>query len=186
MKNIIWIILAVALHAVCYSMTPASLEAVQWEIGTFSDLKKIPISVVLTNSEPNLVFTNTVYQQDYSEGAVQIVELIRSAEEEEDDPNIPFFILPEQLWIVFNDGSGSVFPYAYEPYASIVRSIDGVRISEELDDLMEWIRVCRIDRQPQKVIPFEEVRWKKGQFSDLTKKAIGLVTSDAEPNQRKR
>ncbi len=182
MKNTIWITILFVFPAGSQGMGVVSMEAVKWKMGEFSDLGKKPVTVILTNAEPNLAFSNVIYQQDYSEGAARIAGLIKSAEEEGDDPNIPFFILPEQLWIVFDDDSGSVYPYLYNAYSSIIRAADGVRTSEELDDFMEWLRICQIDRQPKKKIAFEKIRWKRGEFSDLKKEAIGLVLSDAEPN----
>ena len=182
MKNLIWIMMLAVLYTGCQSRAAVSLETIKWKIGTFADLKKKPVSMVLTNSEPNLIFSNVIYQQDYSEGAMQIAALIKSADEEEDDPNVPFFIFQEQLWVVFEDGTGSVFPYLYNAGSSTIRAGDGVRDSERLDDFMEWLRVCQVDRQPQKEIAFEQIKWKKGEFSDLKKDVIGLVISDAEPN----
>lgn len=162
----------------CQASEKVSLDKIHWETGSFADLNKKPVSVILTNSEPNLFIAHTLYQQDFSKRASQIVHLIQTGvQEQEDVSELPFFYLPEQLWIAFEDGTGSVFPFYFDAHSSCIRASEGIHYSDGLAELMEWIRFCQIEHQPPSKIEFEKVKWKRGVFTDLKKEAIGIVIS---------
>lgn len=179
MKGLISLALLTTLCIGCQQKEGVSLNEINWKIGQFTDLEKEPVAVILTNTEPSLIYNNLLYKEDYSERAKQIIGLIKSADEEVAGPEDILPNLPEQLWIAFEDGTGSVFPYLYNAGSPVIIAGKAARCSERLGDFLEWLHVHQIDRQPKKDIVFEKIKWRKGKLSDLNKKATGLVISKA-------
>ena len=177
MKKLIATTFLFVLLAGCQADEKVSLDKIHWKVGAYADLDKKPISIILTNREPNLLITNTLYQQNFSEEGSQIVRLIQTGtQEKEDCSSLPFFYFPEQLWIAFEDNTGSVFSFFFDGYSSCIRAKEGIHYSDELADLMEWVRFCQVEHQPAHKVEYDKIKWKKGDLADLNKtEAVSIV-----------
>jgi hypothetical protein len=162
-----------------------SLDQIKWKWGSFSDLKKTPVSVVVTNVQTDLDFTKVGYKEDFSEEAVRIIEMLKSAK-----PVIPYkdeyYRLPrpglrEQMWISFSDGTGRVFPFSYSWQTVAIQSGKKYRVKYGLSEMMKQIHVRNAQRRYPQEIYWNQIQWKQGSFSDLEKEIVGVMISDFEP-----
>jgi hypothetical protein len=159
-----------------------TLDQLRWKLGSFSDLEKTPVTVIVTNSESSLDFAKAEYKNDFSEEAAQIVNLIHSAQKEtgilSKHPVIDF---SEQIWITFSDGSRSVYPYYCDlGRNSYIQSGDSIYRSRKLNQYMEKLYAHQLENRQSKNIEFEQIKWKIGSFSDLEKGAIGIAISNSQ------
>jgi hypothetical protein len=163
-----------------------SLDQIKWKWGSFSDLKKTPVSVVVTNIQSDLDFTKVGYKDDFSEESVQIVDMLKSAKPvtpyREGYYSYPYSELHEQIWILFANGKGRVFPFEYDLRASFVQAGKKRRMKYGLSTVMDKIHLQNAYRRYPQEIHWNQIQWKQGSFSDLEKEVVGVKITDFEPD----